>query len=220
VWGLRCNRGFLPCSEAAPKWKEAVRRALELEPTLAEARAQAAAIRFYADWDWVAAGQELAQAVRLDPNYAEAHVWYGEWLYSVAGRAEEGIAEARRALELDPYNSLYRAFVGQALLFARRDAEAISHFKQVLQADPNTPLAPSLLQRAYERKGMYPEAMALWRQTIAAGRDQDVSSAVERGFAQGGYRGAMRARADLAVARSQREYVAPSTIATFYAIAG
>src|SRR5205814_1284576 len=81
VWGLRCNRGFVPCSEAAPKWKEAVRTALELDPTLAEARAQAAAIRFYADWDWVAAGQELAQAVKLDPNYAEAHVWYGEWLY-------------------------------------------------------------------------------------------------------------------------------------------
>ena len=30
----------------------------------------------------------------------------------------------------------------------------------------------------------------------------------------------MRARAELAVRRSEREYVAPSTIATFYAIAG
>ena len=158
--------------------------------------------------------------MNLSPNDPEAHVWYGEWLYSVAGRAEEGIAEARRALELDPYNSLYRAFVGQALLFSRRDDEAISHFKQVLQADPNTPLAPSLLQRAYERKGMYTEAMTLWRQTMAAGRDQEMAGVVERGFAQGGYRGAMRARAELAVRRSEREYVAPSTIATFYAIAG
>ncbi len=219
VWAQRCMMGVLPCSEALPKWKEAVQKALELDPTLPEAQALAAAFTFYVDWDWTASGSQLQRAIERDPNYPEAHLWYSYWLFCV-GRPEEGVAETRRALELDPYNSALKYYVGDALLRARHDDEAIAYLQQLLQEDPNLPLARQSLQVAFESKQMYAEAMAQWRQIVAASGDAEVAAAVERGYAQGGYRRAMRLRADLAVERSRHQYIQPLQIAGFYAAAG
>ena len=219
VWGLRCVMGVVPCAEAVPKWKEAVRKALELEPDLPEAQAQAAAIMFYADWNWGPAGTELQRAIARDPNYPEAHVWYSYWLFDV-GRPQEGLAETRRALELDPFNSTYKWYVGEALLKTGDVDAAIASLRELARTDPGMPRARSELQLAFEKKQMYAQAMAQWRQTLAASADTEVVAAVERGYAEGGYREAMRRRAELAVERSRTQYVRSYQIAAWYAAAG
>jgi len=220
VWGLRCNMGVMQCTEAIPKWKEAVLKGVGLEPTLPEAQAHLAGIKLYVDWDWQAAEKELRRAIELNPSDPVLRVWYGEYLVYIAGRADEGVEEARRGLELDPHNSTQQVWLAQALVGARRYDEAIAYLQQVLQADPSAPMGSGTLQGAYAAKGMYDEAMTLWRESLARGRDKELAEAVERGYAQGGYQGAMRARAELAVRRSQHRYVAPTSIAGFYAAAG
>ena len=220
IWGLRVNLGWVRPSEGLPKWKDAILKAVELDPTRPEVQVHLAGIKFYVDWDWPAAEKELKQAVERNPNDAVLRVWYAEYLQSVAGRPEEGLAEMRRGLELDPFNSTHKVWLAQALVGARRYDEAIAYLQQVLQADPNAPMGRGTLHGAYERKEMYEEAMAVWRQSVAAGGDKEVAEVIERGYARGGYRGAMRLRAQLAVRRSQQRYVAPTSIAGFYAAAG
>ena len=62
-------------------------------------------------------------------------MWFGDFLTAI-GRFDEGIAEARRAADLDPHNSLYQFLVGRGLLMARRDDEAIAVMQDVLKRDP------------------------------------------------------------------------------------
>jgi len=126
VWAVRVNQGIARPSDGIPRWRQAVRKAVELDPLLPEARAHQAAITFYADWDWAAAETELQRAIQLNPNYPELRIWYAEFLQGVAGRLDEGIAEMRRILEWDPHNTVFQAWVAQALLFARHDDEAIT----------------------------------------------------------------------------------------------
>ncbi|HSJ95733.1 MAG TPA: protein kinase, partial [Myxococcota bacterium] len=75
-------------------------RALALDASLAEAHA-ARAYTYHWTWRWDDAEREFRRAIALSPGYATAHQWYGEHLVKM-GRSEEGLAELRQALALDP----------------------------------------------------------------------------------------------------------------------
>jgi hypothetical protein len=172
VWGLRGHLGIVPPGEAFPNWKEATRRALELDPTLPEAHTHAAAQLFYIDWDWAAADSALRRAIDLNPSYPELRVWYGE-LLSSTGRPEQGLAQTRKALDMDPHNATVQAWVGQQLLAAGRDDEAVAHLelaqaKQIVSRDDEIAHA---LERGFGQGG-YREAMRAWAEIVAR-RAQD-----------------------------------------------
>jgi len=54
------------------------------------------------DWDFSGGEAESRKALELDPSDASAHEWFAESLAYVGGRAQESIAEANRAVQLDP----------------------------------------------------------------------------------------------------------------------
>ncbi len=195
-------------------------KALELDDTLAEAHALLAADRFYSEWDWPAAGRELQRAIELNPNYPEVHVWYAEYLIYFAGRWEEGMAEMERALELDPHNSFWQTLFGSRFLVLRRYDDAIAQYQKVLRTDPNFAFAHRSLWEAFHLKRMYEEALAEAKKFFALRGDSEVAEALERGYAQGGYAGAMRLAAEKLAARSKLTYVQPTRIAGLYARAG
>src|SRR5262249_9472172 len=66
----------LPPTEAFPKAQAAVRRALEIDDSLAEAHASLGHIKFQYERDWSGAEREFRRAIELDANYANAHLWY------------------------------------------------------------------------------------------------------------------------------------------------
>ena len=210
VWGLRCNSGVMPCPEALPKWKAAIRKARDLEPNLPEVQAHVAAMAFYVDWDWASAEREFQRAVSLDPAFPDTHMWYGEFLTSL-GRFDEGIAEARRAADLDPHNSLYQFLVGRGLLMARRDDEAIAVMQDVLKRDPARRNAQVQLGIAFARKGRHEESFALMKRN-----NPNLADVLTRAYAEGGYQRAARVRADVAAAQSRDAF----GVAGFYARAG
>ncbi|HXT72435.1 MAG TPA: protein kinase, partial [Candidatus Angelobacter sp.] len=57
-------------SVAMPQARHYAQRALDLDPNLAQAHTTLGAIRFYADWDWAGAEQELRHALDLSPSDA------------------------------------------------------------------------------------------------------------------------------------------------------
>ena len=220
VWAVRGHTGLVPPREAWPKAKAAALKAIELDDTLAEAHAELASHRFYVEWDWSAAGRELQRAIELNPNYPEVHVWYSEFLIYFAGRWEEGMAEMERALELDPHNSFFQSLFGARFLVRRRYDDAIAQYQKVLRTDPNFPFAHRGLWAAFELKRMYEEALAEARRFFALRGDSEVAEALERGYTQGGYAGAMRLAAEKLAARSKLTYVQPTRIARLYLSAG
>jgi tetratricopeptide (TPR) repeat protein len=68
-------------------------------------------LRILHDWDWQGAEQEFQRALELNPNFAQAHHWYGNLLLGPEGRHDEAIAELRRAQELDPLSLIINADV-------------------------------------------------------------------------------------------------------------
>jgi len=90
-----------PARNLMPKAKEAVLKALEIDPNLAEAHASLGQVAEYFDYDFATAEKEFRHAIELNPNYASAHQWFGEHL-SALNRVDEALVEIRRALELDP----------------------------------------------------------------------------------------------------------------------
>ena len=81
--------------------RAAARRALELDPTSAEAHTSLAYILHRFEWNFAAAEQSFKRAIELEPTYALAYHWYAALLDSV-GRRSDAIAYARRAEILDP----------------------------------------------------------------------------------------------------------------------
>ncbi len=157
-WVPRAWYAYLPPKEAFPQAKEAVGKALELDPDLVEAHTTLAFINLYYDWDWAGAGREFRRAIELNPNYANAHHWYAEYL-SLIGQHDAAIRESERARDLDPLSSIIHTWVGSRYFFARNYDKAVEQYRNVAELDPNFVPAHLALGQAYEQKRMFPEAV-------------------------------------------------------------
>lgn len=104
--------------------------------------------------DPVAAEQEISRALKLNPRFQEAHYLYSFFL-STRGRFDEGIAEAKLALELDPFSLRLNHHLGNSYYLARRFDEAIGQYQQAVELDTKNPSLHESLGDAYEQNGLY-----------------------------------------------------------------
>lgn len=121
--------------ETLPLARSAALRALELDPTLAEAHTSLAYVRYVFEWNWAGAETAFRRAREINPGYATAHHWSAIF-YSALGRHDEAIASARRALEVDPLSLVINTDLGFALYFAARFDEALAQLDRTLELDP------------------------------------------------------------------------------------
>ena len=151
--------GILPRSEVMNLAKEAARKALSIDNTLGEAHAELAWTRIYQDFNWKEGEKGLQLALELNPNYATAHRNYS-WLLTFIGRHEESIAEAKRAMELDPLSFAFWSWLARAYLYARDYDRAIAESQKFLRNYPDFDFDRSWLSLAYLSKGMNQEALS------------------------------------------------------------
>jgi TolB-like protein/DNA-binding winged helix-turn-helix (wHTH) protein/Tfp pilus assembly protein PilF len=130
----------IPRRDAMNNARSIARKALELDPTLAEAHTSLAFVLMHYDWDFAAAEKEYLRAIDLNPNYPTAHQWYAVNL-AATDRMDAALAELRHAQELDPLSLIISADIGQLLGGARRYEEAAAQLQSTLQMDPNFLLA-------------------------------------------------------------------------------
>ena len=218
VWSGRQQMGFVPSRGATSKGKAAALKALELDDTLAEAHWRLATVRSY-EWNWAGAEAEFRRAIELNPNFPHARAVYSLFLMSMR-RPEEAMAQIERALELDPHNPMFQLFYGLDLEFVRRYDDAIVQYRNALRTTPNLTFAQWGLWRALHLKQMYAEALEEAKKASAALGDHEVEEALDRGYAQGGYQGAMRRAAETLAARSRTTFVRPVEVASLYTYAG
>jgi len=217
VWLMRNQFGYTAPREAGPKATAAVLKALELDSTLADGHGLLACVYFLYEWDWADAEAEWKRAIELNPNYVDSV--YAHFLW-VMKRPEEAMAQMERALQLDPLNELVHIHHGFILLSAGRYDEVIVQMRKLLRTSPQHPMAHGGLSTALWQKAMYEESLTEMKAYYSCMGDLEVEEALTQGYAQSGYRGAMRRAADLLAARARKTYVAPLDVACLYAIAG
>ena len=215
----RALRGLVPPREAMPAAKAAALKAVELDDTLAEAHGTLAGYLYWYEWDWAGAETEFRRAIELNPNYPDARIFYSRFLTAMR-RPEEAMAEIRRALELDPFNYLFQYVYGLDLLDMRRYDDTVAQFRKTLRTEPNFPWAHRGLWLAFHQKRMHEEALAAAEKHFALMGKSEVAEALERGYAQAGYPGAMSLAGETLAARSNVSYVPAGWIAELYAYAG
>ncbi|MBZ5572049.1 MAG: protein kinase [Acidobacteriia bacterium] len=218
VWGSRGDCGLVPPREALPKAKAAALRAIELDDSLAEAHMSLGMVRA-SGWEWDEAAKEYQRAIELMPNSAEAHFFLSDLLLS-RRRVDEWKTHIERTLELDPLNFFFQCFYGWHLLYLCRYDEAIVELQKALKNEPNLPPAHLRLWGAFCGKGMHEEAVAEAKTFFEVLEDKEVVRALQRGYTDAGYSGAMRLAAETLSKRSGLTYVQPTQVARLYAHAG
>ena len=123
-----------PPEEMRPKVLDQVRKALELDPNLAEAHVLLAEVQLD-DWQWADSEAEFRRALELSPNNADAHAGLASW-FLCHGRTDEALIWARRGRELDPF-SVSGTDVGWILFQARHYDEAIRELRSELAVQPD-----------------------------------------------------------------------------------
>ncbi len=148
----------LPGREAWAKEMEFARKALALDPNLAEAHLSMGTA-LYSVLGPYASEKELDRAAELNSNLPLIYDQYG-WTFSEMGRFNEAIAAEKKALELDPLSTFLNTDLAFFLYWARRYEEATTQIRKTLELDPNNAFAHSILGWCLIGNGNKAEARA------------------------------------------------------------
>lgn len=161
VW---CNLAddWVAPDDAYPRAKAAAERALQREPELAEAITSVGKVLCWHEWNFAGAERELERAVRLSPNYAEAHYVLGTAL-PLVGRLSEAIEAIRRALVLDPLSAHFSGWLARFMLYSGDYDGALTQGHKTLELDEGSIRAPHYIGSAYLAKGDAETALEWYR---------------------------------------------------------
>ncbi len=154
----QADSGRVPTEEGHRLAREAVERALSLDPNLAEAHEQMGDMKQLIDFDWAGANASYQRAIALEPGNARFLGSAAQWAV-ILGRVDEGLRLARRAIELDPLNARLRVDLGQLEYWTGALDEAVADLKRGLELDPQA-TSHIFLAEIYVIQGRAPEALA------------------------------------------------------------
>jgi TolB-like protein/DNA-binding winged helix-turn-helix (wHTH) protein/Tfp pilus assembly protein PilF len=154
---VMAGNGQKPYAQVMPPARAAVDRALDLDPSLAEAHTTLAML--LSPWDQ-AKEAEFRRATELSPGYATAHHWHGVIL-SAMGRFQEADAELREAQILDPLSPIITEDLAENFYYWRRYDSAIEQVRRIREMGSG--LGDRILGLTYIQKGMYSDAISVLR---------------------------------------------------------
>jgi len=214
--------GLVPPDAIRAKAHAAANRALELAPESPEAHCASGALSLVCDWDWARASAALQRAIELNPGYIPARNWLAFYLVFVEGRLDAGIAQAQRAVELDPISPLPVTQLGMALLGAGRYEEAEVALRSAADLGPTMFVPLTHLGLLYNHVGRTDEAITTLHlaMSMSGGRHPWTLCALAVCYSSLGKLGEARAIYDEIVARARWEYVQSSMLALLNASLG
>jgi tetratricopeptide (TPR) repeat protein len=155
-------RGLIPKQEGYRVAREAVERALALNPNLAAAHTQMGRIKQQVDFDWAGADASFQRAAALEPGNPEA-ARSAAASARMLGRFDEALQFSRRAVDLDPLNADSWQSLGDTDYYAGQLDAAAADFQKALELNPD----------------VFPGNISLSRTYIVQGRAQDALSEIE-----------------------------------------
>ena len=134
VQTLRAMLSFAAPHQVMPMAKEAARRALGIDDTVADAHFALAFVLATYEWNWAGAEREFCRALDLNPGDTLARCLYAQLLCWM-GRAD-GIAEARHAVERDPLSVFNRHLLANMLQVVRQFDAAMAEAQAGIELEP------------------------------------------------------------------------------------
>jgi tetratricopeptide (TPR) repeat protein len=220
-WYSQGFMGFIAPRDSMPKAKEAVRRAIELDESVAEAHATLGVILALYDWDWAAAERELKRSIELNGASPVARDVYAFYYLRPAGRIDEAVADVQNALSLDPLSILFRVHLGFLYYLQHQYEQSIAQFRKVLEMSPQYYLAHAMMGPVYAMTGKFEKALHCFVQARSADADSKFVDSLEAmTLALAGRREEAKAELDAIMLRASRDYISPVSIAYVFAALG
>jgi len=205
-----------------PKAEAAAQKALALDSQLADAHTALAAVRLYFTWDWTTAERELKIALEINPNLAETHNVYADYL-QVMGQYEQAVGENIKAQRLDPLKPILNADLAFSLIAVKRYKDAIEAARKALEIDPNFAMGHSAIISANELQGNYGEAAAEWYDALLLDNKKALATLVQKTYQSSGYANMKRALARMQIEQANKARAkdwSPIEMADWYAQIG
>ena len=176
--------GSVSPRDSLPPAKGALKKALELDDSLAEAHASFGLLANL-ELDLQHAVEEVQRAIELKPNYATAHHWLALG-FMILGRFDPAISEAKRAIELDPLSLIINADCGWVYFNARRYDEAEAQARRTLEMDSHFFLAHYYLGAALQFKGHVAQAIPEYQKAFDLNKDPYSLAMLGQAYARNG----------------------------------
>ncbi|MCU0240750.1 MAG: protein kinase, partial [Pyrinomonadaceae bacterium] len=178
---------YLSSKEAFPKAKEMAKKAIELDPNLADAQTALAVSLAIYEYNWQEAEKEFKLALQIEPNNANANFRYYAINYLLpTGKPDEAIKEIKIALEAEPLSLPIGANLAAAYLYSGQTELALQQAIKTHDLDINHPTAISWLGLAYNANGKYAEAINLSQKVLEKEASQDALYIAGYAFAKSG----------------------------------
>jgi serine/threonine-protein kinase len=146
-----------PNSEYFPLARAAAEKALALDPTSADAYAVLGLVYSYGR-QYRQAEEQFQHAIRLNPNHATAHHWYGVQLRGL-NRMEEAGVEMHQAEALDPLSPIIKFNLLTWMAYTRQYESSLQQCDRYLAAFPDFALFHAGRAWLLDRLGRSPEAL-------------------------------------------------------------
>ncbi len=220
--------GVLASKESSPEAKAAATKALVLDPQLAEAHTALGLVKSHYDFDFPGAQREFLKAIELNPNYANAHLFYAGAYLTPMGRHEDAIAEMKKALELDPLSLPLNNMLASTYLWAGDYEKSVQQFQRTIGLDPAFPLVHFFFAGLLQELGKYEEAIKENQRGelfLGVSPEQAAAEAAEfrKAFQSGGSRGYWQKNLDITLKESKQagsRYFEAIAVAGAYARVG
>ena len=214
--------GFVKGAKSKPLALQAARRAIELDASSAEGHNALACAALLYEWDFATAEKEFLLALEANPNYVQARCWYALfYLQWVSGRIDDGLTQARLALESDPLSGYATGILAECLATAQRFTEAIEQARLARERDPDALFTHWVLGLCYNWGGRFEESVATMESAaLLSGRSGIVLGCMAAAYANWGKEHAAQSIHRELLARSSREYVQPTILAMSAAASG
>ncbi len=208
------NYGSASTQESVPPARAALRKALELDDSLAEAHASSGLLDTF-ECRLERAISDFERAIQLKPNYATAHHWLMFGRLSL-GHLDQAIEEGKRALKLDPLSPIINADFAWTYFCARRFDKAERQARKTLEIDPQFFLAHYYRGQVLQFKGHLSEAIAEFQKAVDLNGDPDSLGMLGQAYARNGQKDEAQKILLRLNEEAKSRYVAPYATALVY----
>jgi TolB-like protein/DNA-binding winged helix-turn-helix (wHTH) protein/Tfp pilus assembly protein PilF len=154
----QANIGLVPTQEGLQLARDAVERALTLDPNLPEANIQIGRIKRQVDFDFAGADASIQRAIALEPGVPE-NLGQAAFMAVLFGRFEEAMRLDGQALELDPLNAESWERLADNRFYAGQLDDATADIRKALELNPDTWGSPIMLSEIYLLQGRPRDAL-------------------------------------------------------------
>jgi serine/threonine protein kinase/tetratricopeptide (TPR) repeat protein len=207
--------GWVSDATGRPRAEAAIKRAMALDPMLAEVQLSQALFIVNFERRWLQAEPYFRGALDLNPRLALARVLYGTFL-AAAYRPDEASVQVQVALDLDPLSPIVHAVAALALYMGGAYPEAERHARRALDLQPDYLLGLLVLALFLEYSGRAAEAIPVAERLVALSRAPNYVGVLGAVYGRTGRTDDLtRLEHELEERRSRGEYVTPMTLVGF-----